>query len=93
MTKANVTQTQERLAEAIKHLRQGCSGFGHYHLISSSVLLSELGKSLPNEKLVLLTKMFEVCHDAIARQDLLFVADILEYELPNIIDFKALGNN
>lgn len=93
MSNNNAIQAKERLADAIKYLRQGSSGFGHYHMISSSTFLSNLGTELSDEKLMLLTKMFEVCHDAITRQDLLFVADILEYELPKIIDFDALGNN
>lgn len=71
--------------KTVKLIRKGHNALASYSLIRITGLLREMSGSLSKEQMILLSKMLTVMSEAFQRNDLLFVADILEYEITAVL--------
>lgn len=75
----------EVIDTTVAYIRTGQEGFTGMSLIQTFNKLADIAESLPKEKFEQLVPILNVMHDAQQRQDMIYIADILQYEIVNII--------
>jgi len=70
---------------SVRYIRQGQQGFSSMSLIRITGEFSRMSNSLSQEKLKELSPLFDIIQDAQQRQDMMYVADILEYEVVRVL--------
>ena len=76
----------EIIDTTVNYLRKGQEGFSGMSLIHTFDKLNEISESLPKQKVDQLTPILAVIHEAQIRKDMIFIADILQYEIVKIIN-------
>lgn len=76
----------ELIDEAVKDLRRGHRGYANRNFAYVIAYLVNLTEELSKEKVVQLLPILDVMEDAQKRQDMLYVADILQYEIPRVLN-------
>tara|TARA_R110000787_G_scaffold43118_4_gene105811 strand:- start:8233 stop:8508 length:276 start_codon:yes stop_codon:yes gene_type:complete len=75
----------EAINETVTFIRQGQTGYTGATLNKTFRLLEALAQSLPQGKIAELAPILAVMHDAQQRKDMVYIADILQYEIVKII--------
>lgn len=75
----------EVIATTVAFIRTGQEGFTGMSLIHTFNKLSEISEELPKDKIKKLAPILAVIHDAQQRKDMIYIADILQYEIVKII--------